>query len=66
MSKRFDINYFLGDESVKHALKQYEDGYRAGAKENMWIILRAYGLTDIVDAESVIKACIDHPLRNPV
>lgn len=66
MSKRFDINYFLGDAAVKNSLEQYEGGDVENAIYNMELITRAYGIAELLDAESVLKACINHPLRNPV
>ena len=66
MSKRFDINYFINDDAVKSALEQYESGDVENAVHNMELITRAYGIASIINAESVLKACINHPLRNQV
>ena len=63
MSKKFDTKYFFADDSVTTALEQYENGYKANAIENMRLILRAYGLDSLIDADYMLKIGLTHPLR---
>ena len=66
MTKKFDAEYFFADDSVAHALTQYANGYKANALENMSLILRAYGLDGLIDAETALKVGLAHPLARLV